>query len=61
MISLKCYSNMNVLMMDYLGLINSFRGFKASYVISFFISIRKLLLTSYETSDVTPPNFSLTN
>jgi hypothetical protein len=37
------------------------RGFQTSYVISFFISIRKPLPTSHETSDVTSKNFSSTN
>jgi hypothetical protein len=48
-----CYSK-HMLMMDQLGFINSSRGFQASYIISFFISIRIPLSTSHKTSDVTP-------
>jgi hypothetical protein len=44
-----------------LGFKDSSRGFQASYVINFLISIRKPFPTSHKTSGVTPQNFSFTN
>jgi hypothetical protein len=45
-------------MTDYLGSLNSSRNLQVSSVISFFVSIRKPLSTSHETSDEHPNNFT---